>query len=121
MKRSKISLITVGCASLVILVYGAVYCAPGVWCGGIYRPNLVVHRDAGRARRAGAYFHYRIVQSDWLAYVFMPAAFIESRLIWINPKPFLLNPTWADVPQMLILQSPSHKFRFRASKQKVPK
>ena len=75
----------------------------------------IVTRSSGRARGAGGYFHYRQVSSDWQAYLFIPAAFAESGLIRIYPRPFLAHPSWAEVPQRLILQSPSHNFGFHAS------
>ena len=121
MKPSKFLQRTITGVIIVMLVYCVVYCAPLIWRGAVYQPALVVQRDQGRAKGAGAYFHYRIASSNLQAYIFMPAAFIESRLIWINPKPFLTNPSWADEPQMLILQSPDHNFRFRASKREIPK
>ena len=75
----------------------------------------VVTRSSGQARGAGGYFHYREVSSDLQAYLFIPAAFMESWLIRIYPQPFLAHPSWAEMPQRLILQSPNHNFGFRAS------
>jgi hypothetical protein len=76
-------------------------------------------RSSGRARGAGGFFHYREAAADWQAYVFIPAAFVESWLIRLDPKPFLPNPSWAELPQLLILQSPNHNFDFPASSKQL--
>jgi hypothetical protein len=97
--RNFLAIVTV---AILIAIYGALYVA-------------AVERDSGRARGAGGFFHYRTTTSDWEACVFIPAAFVESWLIRILPKSFLPHPSWADVPQLLILRSPDHVFRFHAS------
>ena len=84
---------------------------------------LYVHtlgRSSSRARGAGGFFHYREAAADWQAYAFIPAAYIESWLIRIDTKRFLPHPSWAELPQLLILQSPTHNFEFRASSKPLP-
>ncbi len=90
-----------------LALYGALYVS-------------MVERDSDYARRAGGYFHYRFIRSDWQAVAFFPAASVESWLIRLAPKPFLPHPSWADEPQLLILRSQDHVFRFRASWKDFP-
>ena|ERR1700748_861593 len=86
-----------------VLLYGGSY----VW---------LTWRDNGFARHAGEFYHYRSVNSAWEYYSFMPAAFLESRIIWLRPLPFLPHPSWASEPQVLIYRdAEEHLKRFRAS------
>lgn len=70
------------------------------------------HREQGRARGAGEYFHYRDFPAPWEVYVFAPAAFAESRLIRMFPKAFLTNGSWADTPQRLVIRVPGESTMF---------
>ena len=71
-------------------------------------------RDYGGGRQE--FYHFRNVKGPALMYFFAPAAFIESRLIWIIPEPFLPHPSWVENPQVLILRGAAdHRLRFRAS------
>ena len=72
-------------------------------------------RSSSYARGAGAYYHYRECTSDFQAHAFRLAAYAESWLIRSNPKRFVNDSAWADLPQVLILKSPGQVFRFRAS------
>ena len=73
-------------------------------------------RDNGYARHANEFYHYRYVNYAWEYYLFMPAAFVESRVIWLRPLPFLPHPSWANEPQVLIYKDAGeHIKRFRAS------
>ncbi len=74
---------------------------------------LLAERDQGRARGAGAYFHYRNFSYDFEIVLFTPAAFFESLLLRACPKPFInTNPSWASSPQVLILRSPNKSMAF---------
>lgn len=74
-------------------------------------------RDNGYARHANEFYHYRYVSYTWEYYLFMPAAFVESRVIWLDPLPFLPHPSWTSEPQVVIYKdSGKHMKRFRASK-----
>jgi hypothetical protein len=81
--------------------------------GYIYLPE----RDCGRARNAGAFFHYRLFNHAWEAYLYVPAGFVESLIIRSYPEPFLPNPSWADEPQVLFIQFPDGNIKFG----KIPK
>ena len=76
-------------------------------------------RSSGYARGAGAYYHYRECKSDFEAHAFRLAAYAEAWLIRSNTEHFVKDPSWADLPQVLILKSPQKVFRFRAS-EKTP-
>jgi hypothetical protein len=77
---------------------------------------FVTWRDNGYARHAGEFYHYRYVSHAWEYYLFIPAAYIESRIIWLRPLPFLPHPSWASEPQVLIYKDAGeHMKRFRAS------
>jgi hypothetical protein len=77
---------------------------------------ILAEKDSGRARGAGMYFHYRFFNSDFLATLFLPAAWMEFQAIQLYPQPFLPNPSWAAEPQALILQSPNRNLCFSKSK-----
>ena len=95
-------LLTIASVVTSLAVYGVLYVR-------------LAARSSGRARSAGGFFHYRQVAADWQAYLFIPAVFVESWCIRINPKAFLPHPSWAELPQRLILQSPTRKFGVHAS------
>jgi hypothetical protein len=69
---------------------------------------ILAHRESGRARGTGEYFHYRDFDHSWEVYFFTPAAYLEGQLIQINPKPFLSNPSWAQTPQRLVIRVPGN-------------
>jgi len=97
--------ITILTAALLttVLLYGSSY----VW---------LTWRDNGYARHAGEFYHYRYVGHVWEYYLFMPAAYLESRIIWLRPLPFLPHPSWASEPQVLIYRDAGeHMKRFGAS------
>lgn len=73
---------------------------------------IIAHRDSGRGRQAGEYFHYRDFRHSWEVYVFAPAAFIEGQMIQIDPRPFLSNPSWAQTPQRLVIRVPGSEPMF---------
>src|SRR5436853_214446 len=59
-------------------------------------------RDNGYARHANEFDHYRYVNHAREYYLFMPAVFVESRIICLYPLPFLPHPSWASEPQVVI-------------------
>ena len=78
--------------------------------GGFY--VFSCHRDQGRARGAGEYFHYRDFNHPVEVYIFLPVAFIEAQLIQIYPKAFLSNPSWSDTQQRLVIRVPGNSTMF---------
>jgi hypothetical protein len=89
--------------SAIVLVAAIAYASSYVLLG---------QRKSGRARGAGEYFHYRDFDHSWQVYFFAPAAFLEGKMIQINPKPFLSNPSWAQTPQRLVIRVPDNKPMF---------
>jgi len=79
------------------------------YVGGYFQ---FAERSEGRARSAGAYFHYRRFNHDWQGYLFFPAAWAESLMIRSFPKLFLKEPSWAEIPQALVLQLPKGNITF---------
>ena len=81
---------------------------------------MIPFRDHDYGHHSGEYYHFRYVSHLWEYYLFMPAAFIESRLIWVWPRPFVGHPSWTAVPQVLIYKDAGkHMKRFRASSAQV--
>jgi hypothetical protein len=76
--------------------------------GYIFLPE----RYSGRARNADAFFHYRIFNHRWEAYLYIPAGWAESLIIRSYPEPFLPNPSWAKESQILFIQFPEGNIRF---------
>lgn len=72
----------------------------------------LAERSEGRARGAGAFFHYRGFNHGWQARLFLPAAWVESLMIRTFPKVFLKEPSWSELPQALVVQFPEGNITF---------
>ncbi len=65
---------------------------------------LLPQRRPTPLRNAGKFAHVREFPYDWQVSVFYPAGLVEWGMIAANPKPFLSNPAWSTVPQLIVLE-----------------
>jgi hypothetical protein len=66
---------------------------------------MLPYRYGERFHNANKFVHIRDFPNNWEVPFFIPAGYCEFMIIQADPKPFLPNPSFQRIPQVLLLQS----------------
>jgi hypothetical protein len=69
-------------------------------------------RHASRFRNAEVFVHTRDFPYEWEERLFYPAAFVEWLFIRAHPQPWLPHPSWAEYPEVLLLEGEDFRATF---------